>query len=294
MNVLFHQAALGDFVLTFPLLRSLPGPTVVVAPWSKALLAARLFEQVTPMDIEMWEFARLHAAGGPTSVSPAIGELFSAAACIISFVSVPGDAWAVNVARLAPQATIAHVQPRPPVGWTRHVTLWHREQLAALDLPEAGAAEAVADPTATNDRIVVHPGSGGRDKCWPIDRFETAMQALRVQGRDVVAVLGEAELERWPREQVQRWRSAYAVQTLSSLEELHDVLAGASVYLGNDAGPTHLAAQLGLATTALFGPTDPRVWSPIGPAVTVLAPPSPQPMSWLSVEAVVAACGTKR
>ena len=44
-----------------------------------------------------------------------------------------------------------------------------------------------------------------------------------------------------------------------------------NAYLGNDSGPTHLAAALGLPTIALFGPTNPHIWSPRGPNVFIIS-----------------------
>src|SRR5205085_8201608 len=41
-------------------------------------------------------------------------------------------------------------------------------------------------------------------------------------------------------------------------------------YLGNDSGITHLAAMLGVPTLALFGPSDPLTWRPLGPSVIVI------------------------
>lgn len=35
--------------------------------------------------------------------------------------------------------------------------------------------------------------------------------------------------------------------------------------MGNDSGITHMAALTGCPTLALFGPTDPVVWAPLGP-----------------------------
>ena len=52
-----------------------------------------------------------------------------------------------------------------------------------------------------------------------------------------------------------------------ALEELAGVLASASLYLGNDSGVTHLAAAVGAPTIAVFGPTDPVIWAPVGPRV---------------------------
>ena len=49
-----------------------------------------------------------------------------------------------------------------------------------------------------------------------------------------------------------------------SLTEVSLHLRQCRAFIGNDSGITHLAAYLGCPTVALFGPTDPRVWGPIG------------------------------
>jgi hypothetical protein len=41
-------------------------------------------------------------------------------------------------------------------------------------------------------------------------------------------------------------------------------LADADLYVGHDAGMTHLAALTGMPTIAIFGPTDARIWGPLG------------------------------
>ncbi|MBI4871613.1 MAG: glycosyltransferase family 9 protein [Candidatus Riflebacteria bacterium] len=58
----------------------------------------------------------------------------------------------------------------------------------------------------------------------------------------------------------------------SSSLELARELAGAALHVGNDSGPTHLAAALGTPTIAIHGPTDPAVWAPRGRHVQALAP----------------------
>lgn len=290
MDLLFHEAALGDFVLTFPLMRGLGGPVTAVAPWDRAHLAARMLPGAMAMDVEMFEFVRLHAEGGPTHVSPAVGDLLSGATRVISFISSGRDHWATNVARLAPQAERYFVDPRPDTGWQGHITAWHRAQLA-----DQGLTLAEVQPPPGGDAsgpVLVHPGSGGLAKCWAADRFEALIEALVEQGVAVRPILGEVELSRWPAERVERWRDRFDATVCRSGVELLPILQSGSRYIGNDAGPTHLAAQLGLPTLALFGPTSPSRWAPVGPGVVVLAPPDgPGTMDWLSVERVLEEIG---
>jgi ADP-heptose:LPS heptosyltransferase len=60
-------------------------------------------------------------------------------------------------------------------------------------------------------------------------------------------------------------------------EDLYDLacwLASARIYIGNDSGPTHLAAAVGTPVVALFGPSDPAVWAPRGLHVAIAAAPA--------------------
>ena len=61
------------------------------------------------------------------------------------------------------------------------------------------------------------------------------------------------------------------------LARVAGVLSRCRLYIGNDSGLTHLAAAVGEPEVlALFGPTDPRVWAPLGPRVRTLTGPCPQ------------------
>ncbi|MEM1107350.1 MAG: glycosyltransferase family 9 protein [Planctomycetota bacterium] len=289
MNLVFHQAALGDFALILPLLRGLDGPTTLVAPWSRGRLASALIDNVSAMDIELFEFSRLHSDDGPHTLSPAVKELFDAAEAVISFVAEESDPWAEHVVRLAPQCNLVCLDTRPapesPGSSHAHITEWHRERLLSFGI---AVNEVDIKPTGDpNGPIVIHPGSGGRDKCWPRDRFESLIEACREKNHPVRVIFGEAEAARWPQHVLERWHDRYHAVGCGSLELLVEQLMGASAYVGNDAGPTQLAAQLGLPTTALFGPTDPSVWAPRGPSVRVIAPPEAAEMEWLSVDHVV-------
>jgi ADP-heptose:LPS heptosyltransferase len=64
---------------------------------------------------------------------------------------------------------------------------------------------------------------------------------------------------------------------LGALAEISDL------YIGNDAGPTHIAAAVGCPTLAIFGPSDPAVSGPYATKGQVLAlrPENiEEPFSW--------------
>ena len=77
-----------------------------------------------------------------------------------------------------------------------------------------------------------------------------------------------------------------------SLVELAPLLASAKLYIGNDSGITHLASVAGCPTVAVFGPTNPRVWQPIGPRTIVIqGTPWPDPgLVFDAVERFVSRC----
>jgi ADP-heptose:LPS heptosyltransferase len=118
--------------------------------------------------------------------------------------------------------------------------------------------------------VVIQPGSGGRHKCWHLENFLSVARSLRDRGIEVLFLLGPAEVERF--ESMDKARLYVTAKCMAHLplSQVVDLLSCADVVIGNDSGVTHLAAGMGLRTFALFGPTDPALYKPIGPALTVL------------------------
>ncbi len=141
--------------------------------------------------------------------------------------------------------------------------------------------------------FVLHPGSGGRFKCWPVDRFvELARRVAAAWGVEPLVCFGPAESEtRAAFEAAARQANvAYRSAVERPLRELLALLLHARLFVGNDAGVTHLAARV-CPTVALFGPTDPRVWRPLGARVALAAvPPPAAAMDALDVDAVERLC----
>jgi len=108
--------------------------------------------------------------------------------------------------------------------------------------------------------VLIHPFSGSARKNWSLESFQTLARWLESTGRAVQFLAAPHQY-------------LPGALVIDCLGELASRLAGASLYIGNDTGITHLAAAAGANTLAIFGPTDPAVWSPRGPRVQVLHSP---------------------
>jgi ADP-heptose:LPS heptosyltransferase len=119
--------------------------------------------------------------------------------------------------------------------------------------------------------LVLHPGAGSPRKRWPMERFMDLASAVAEDGSaEVVCLVGPAErdlLSLLTREAA-RWGGR--VEPVQDLEKVLDWLQGAACFVGNDSGLTHLAAYGGTPTIAVFGPTNPDRWAPLGRSVKVL------------------------
>jgi Glycosyltransferase family 9 (heptosyltransferase) len=122
--------------------------------------------------------------------------------------------------------------------------------------------------------IAIHPGSGSAQKCWPASRFAAVIERLWQQNRSVLLLAGPADSER-VFDVFQQLSSPPTPEMLkllpnAPLMEVARQLQPCRCYLGNDSGITHLAAMLGVPTVAIFGPTDPAIWRPMGPSVHII------------------------
>lgn len=298
-NVLiFHQAALGDFILTWPLGLALgrlyPQSRVIyVTSQSKGQLAEKVL-RLDWMDIDSgWSWLYTSGAEGSASALSAL----AGAHTIITTVAGADSPWVENARRASHQASILSIDPVPPPDWSEHASRWLLQQcqpLPAIQAAMQNLLRSVADrgvgyPYTPAADVVIHPGSGSMEKCWPADRYIELIGRLQALGMTVRVVLGEVELEQWPAAQINRFARQAEVRRPGSYLELMRELSTAGVFVGNDSGPAHLAGIIGIKTIALFGPTAPEVWRPLGPRVTTIYK---DPLSALGVDDVVAAvCG---
>lgn len=121
---------------------------------------------------------------------------------------------------------------------------------------------------------VLHPGATKTYKLWPIAHFAALADGLVAQGYQVVLMGAGSDQSHVETIQAQlappsRRRVASICNQLS-LAELASFLQGAQLMVGNDSGPFHLAAALGIRGVVIFGPTEATLWGPISDRATLL------------------------
>jgi ADP-heptose:LPS heptosyltransferase len=170
---------------------------------------------------------------------------------------------------------VAHDPSPPPEG--PHASHWLARALEAMGLVADAPPPVLAWPETDHEDagertrglppafVAVHPGSGSPTKNWPIERFAAVARRLAA-GEPWLLVLGPAEAQ-VPDLEGSVVARDWPVRTLGA------ALSRAGLFLGNDSGASHLAAAAGTPTLALFGPTDPALWAPVGPSVATLRAP---------------------
>lgn len=288
--------AIGDFVLTLPAiaaLRSLYPATCLRLVGRPATLRLAHPDQI--LDQESRQLAPLHAAIRP--LPPDTAALFADVDLLLAYIVDPDGALTDSLRTLVRGPLLVH-DPRPPALSPVHITDHLLQPLRLHDIPIPDptprillrAADRVFAATCWRQRslpsptVVVHPGSGGLGKCWPLENFLELIDQLQQRGIGVLVLCGPVEADRQP--------IPSRVRPLQppGLLELAGLLERADLFIGNDSGPGHIAAAVGTPTLSLFGPTDPRVWKPRSLQARSLQAPAGQ-LAALAVDSVLQAAG---
>jgi heptosyltransferase-1 len=145
----------------------------------------------------------------------------------------------------------------------------------APSFPFDPAAEDWADrfhgTLGSRPLAILNPGAGWGAKCWPAESFGVVARALAERGMTVVVNHGPGE-EALAQE-VRQASTDVAFPLKCSITELIALARRASLLVGGDTGPMHLAAALRVPVIALFGPTRPDRNGPYGTQSVVLRNP---------------------
>lgn len=129
--------------------------------------------------------------------------------------------------------------------------------------PPYYVADAASVARAPAGAVYLHPGAGKPKNRWPADRFATVARELLGRGRDVRLLEGPQDGGTVEAVNAALTRPLPVVRG-ETIPELAGRFARASLYIGNDSGPLHLAGAVGAPTVGIYGWTDPLEWAPVG------------------------------
>ncbi|HEX8521500.1 MAG TPA: glycosyltransferase family 9 protein [Tepidisphaeraceae bacterium] len=294
--LILHAGALGDFVLTWPLVMALSrihpqSRIIVVTHASKGHLAEAAL-RVESADIEAgWHTLFSSAA----EVTQQVQRLLAGSHAVYSFISDEQGKTQGNLKRVAgDDAQVISLKPRPGEDYAQHTTQFLLDQLAFLPAVRAGVEQmirsistrGIGSARSDSGDILIHPGSGGEHKRWPLAHFVKLIDKLKRKKLAVRVLLGEVEAERLSDDDVKQLESSAEITRPQSYVQLFNELRHSSIFVGNDSGPAHLAGMIGVKTVAIFGATNPVVWKPLGPKVKLV---SRETLEKVSVDEVLAA-----
>ncbi|OGQ84353.1 MAG: hypothetical protein A3F90_15710 [Deltaproteobacteria bacterium RIFCSPLOWO2_12_FULL_60_19] len=270
--------ALGDFVCFLTALRALSERGKVDLLLARSEYAALAPPNVTTRSLERYEISRLFVVG--SEGEQAIRRFFAPYESIYSWMG-SGEEGFIRRLRAAAGGKVEFFPFRSSDS-RMHMSDYYLTCVAGPASQKSAAAVRLqpedilwaaefAQGRGLGDRriLVLAPGSGAREKNWPVEFFLEVSRWWRCEtGGQVLVVYGPAEEERLG--EPGRWDGAIQVRGLS-LGKVAALLSRCDLYLGNDSGLTHLAGALGIETIALFGPTDAAQWAPRGRSVTVVS-----------------------
>lgn len=110
----------------------------------------------------------------------------------------------------------------------------------------------------TSQNIVIHTGASKKPRRWPIHRYLSIARTCVEKGFQVRFITDE------PIAVKESMYPGISFFCRIALEQLIDEIAYAFLFIGNDAGPAHLAMALGTPALVIYGPGHPSKHRPLG------------------------------
>lgn len=128
-------------------------------------------------------------------------------------------------------------------------------------------------------RIIIHPGTGGSAKDWPVEHFSLLAQKLSITTESQILVTGSGS----ERNRVQSVVDAAGEAAVDlggkcTIRELAAVIRSADLFVSNSTGPLHIASVLGTPVLGFYSQIpamSPGRWGPYGGRSEVLVPDRP-------------------
>lgn len=300
-GLILQPGAIGDCILTLPLVKfmkeslCLGGVDMLGHTEYTGILPGRtMVDRVQSM--EAIDLHRLFVEAKRFSLpdrDPLI-NFFAEYSWLVTFLGKSGSNFEKNLiftVNCSHSAEVISLPLKPPENFKGHLVDFYIRELT-----RQGGLHTEVHPIETSERLikankadvlngrkilkdagvdlskktaVLHPGSGGLSKCWHIENFIMVAKEIVSKNIEAVFLLGPAEEERFAVGTMAKLIETAKCLTNLSLPEVIGLLSCTGYFIGNDSGITHLAAGLGVQTVAIFGQSNPMIYKPIGPKVTL-------------------------
>jgi heptosyltransferase-3 len=269
--LIIYPGALGDLVCFGPALRAVtrrhPGQSLeLMARAELARFAVGRMRVSAGHSIDRREMSVLFA---PAVDQEPARKLFGCFGRIYSFFAADNPSFRDALAAAAGGLVSFH--PFRPPGPGHVAQAYVRSIGEDATAPLSARIEPLAEDIAAASRrlarmgilagefALIFPGSGGRAKNWPAENYAALAEHIGDQIMPIV-VIGPAERE------LRAFFESRRLAVMSELElgEVAGLARLARCFIGNDSGVSHLAAAVGARGIAIFGPTDPVRWAPLG------------------------------
>ena len=104
----------------------------------------------------------------------------------------------------------------------------------------------------------------GPAKVWPAERFAKLAARLKSEEGLRTVTVGSAKEEKYLDNITGTDEDALNLAGRSCIGDLMSILRGAAIVVGNDSGPVHVSAAMGVPTVSIFGSTSPVWTAPAG------------------------------
>jgi ADP-heptose:LPS heptosyltransferase len=216
-----------------------------------------------------WGAALIYLAGIPRRVGYALRPTTTLLSHTLPF-HAPELATVSNLRLASAGLRSLSYAPLPePYTPERYPLVFHAGEEERRQVAERLQSASIDEQTPV---IVIHPGTGGAVKLWRNEAWSRCagevielVSARLTNSPPARIILTGSKDERPMLEEIASDLTIPALMiTDMTIGQLAALLEHASLVLGVDNGPLHMAVAQGTPTVSIFGPTDPRVFGPWG------------------------------
>jgi heptosyltransferase I len=160
------------------------------------------------------------------------------------------------------------------------------QHTARIDIPFGdGSRERIKANGITEPYAVFHAAAGEADKLWDNRKFAGLIDYISEKGKLTGVLVGSGKDYRIIREIVSLTKAgALDFSGKTDFQSLAELIRRASLFIGVDSGPAHIAAAFDIPSVVIFsGVNDLSQWKPLGRRVGIVYPGKGRDLSAVSL-----------